>query len=171
MVMPGVLGAVTGAYLLTEIDGNLIKPFVSVYLLVMGILILQKAVGKKMERKPVKNVGVLALAGGFLDSVGGGGWGPVVTSTLLSRGRNPQYIIGTVNATEFFVAFASAGVFTLFLGLQNIQVIAGLIMGGLLAAPFGALLVGKIKPRTLMTIVGLLVIALSLRNLIKYFPL
>lgn len=171
MVIPGVIGAVVGAYILTAIDGNIVKPFVSIYLLIMGVIILRKATRKVIEKKKVRRVGVLALFGGFLDSIGGGGWGPVVTSTLLSKGRNPQYTIGTVNATEFFVAFSSAGVFTWFMGLQNVSVIAGLVIGGIIAAPLGALLVGKVKPKTLMIIVGSLIIFLSLRNLIKYLPI
>lgn len=170
MVIPGVLGAVTGAYLLTSIDGDVVKPFVAVYLLIMGVIIIRKAMYKVIEKKKVQRVGVLALFGGFLDSIGGGGWGPVVTSTLLSKGRNPKYTIGTVNATEFFVAFSSAGVFTWFMGLQNVAVIAGLVIGGLVAAPVGALVVGKLKPKTMMLIVGGLIIFLSLRTLAKYLP-
>ncbi len=171
MVIPGVLGAMLGAYILTNINGDYIKPFVSVYLLVMGVVIIRKALRSVIAKEKVQRVGLLALAGGFLDSIGGGGWGPVVTSTLLSKGRSPQYTIGTVNATEFFVTFASAGVFTWFMGLQNISVIAGLVIGGVIAAPFGALLVGKIKPKTLMIAVGVLIVFLSVRNLIKFFPL
>lgn len=171
MVIPGVLGAVVGAYLLTAVNGDYIKPVVSLYLLIMGIAILRKALRKVIPREKFKHVGLLALAGGFLDSIGGGGWGPVVTSTLLGKGRSPQYTIGTVNATEFFVTFASAGVFTLFMGVQNISVIAGLIIGGIIAAPFGALVVGKISPKKLMIAVGVLIILLSLRNLIKFLPL
>jgi uncharacterized membrane protein YfcA len=171
IVIPGVFGAMLGAYILTNINGDYIKPFVSVYLLVMGVVIIRKALRSVIAKEKVKRVGLLALAGGFLDSIGGGGWGPVVTSTLLSKGRSPKYTIGTVNATEFFVTFASAGVFTWFMGLQNISVIAGLVIGGVIAAPFGALLVGKIKPKTLMIAVGALIIFLSLRNLLKFLPL
>lgn len=171
MVVPGVLGAMLGAYILTNINGDYIKPFVSVYLLVMGVVIIRKALRSVIAKEKVQRVGLLALAGGFLDSMGGGGWGPVVTSTLLSKGRSPQYTIGTVNATEFFVTFASAGVFTWFMGLQNVSVIAGLVIGGVIAAPFGALLVGKVKPKTLMIAVGLLIVFLSLRNLVKFLPL
>jgi uncharacterized membrane protein YfcA len=171
MVIPGVLGAVTGAYILTSIDGDAVKPYVSAYLLIMGIIIIRKAFRKTIVKRKVAKVGVLAAVGGFVDSIGGGGWGPVVTSTLLSRGRDPRYTIGTVNATEFFVAFASAGVFTWMMGLQNLLVIAGLVIGGVLASPFGALLAGRVKPRTLMIMVGVMIIFLSLRNIIKYLPL
>jgi len=171
MLVPGVLGSVTGAYILTSVNPDYIKPFVSVYLFIMGIIVIRKALVKHITNRKVKRVGLLALAGGFLDAIGGGGWGPVVTSTLLSKGRNPKYTIGTVNTTEFFVTAASAGIFTLFMGLQNVQVIAGLVIGGVVAAPFGALLVGKIKARTLMIMVGCLIILLSLRSLLKYLPI
>lgn len=170
MVIPGVLGAVVGAYILSNIDGDVVKPYVAAYLLIMGAIVIKKSFGRTINKQPIKGVGLLAAVGGFLDSIGGGGWGPVVTSTLLSRGRDPKYTIGTVNTTEFFVAFASAGIFTLFMGLQNVQVIAGLVVGGIIAAPFGALIVGKIKPRILMIMVGILIILLSLRTLIKYIP-
>ena len=105
MVIPGVIGAMAGAYILTSIHGDIVKPFVSIYLLVMGTVIIRKATRKVIEKKKVQRVGLLALFGGFLDSIGGGGWGPVVTSTLLSKGRNPQYTIGTVNATVIFSPF------------------------------------------------------------------
>lgn len=130
------------------------------------VFVTSKHLGAEFKRP-----GWLALVGGFLDSIGGGGWGPVVNSTLLgSGGLAPKYTIGTVNTVEFFVTFASAGVFTLFLGIDSFTVIGGLIVGGVIAAPFGAVLVGRIKPRTLMLMVGLLIIFLSLRNLIKYIP-
>lgn len=172
MVLPGVLGAVLGAYVLTSVNGDAIKPFVSSYLLVMGVVVLRKVfVTSKHLGAEFKRPGWLALIGGFLDSIGGGGWGPVVNSTLLgSGGLAPKYTIGTVNTVEFFVTLASAGVFTLFLGIDSFTVIGGLIVGGVIAAPFGAVLVGKIKPRTLMLMVGLLIIFLSLRNLVKYSP-
>ncbi len=169
LVVPGVLGGMIGAYILSSFDGNIIKPYVNVYLFFMGIIILRKALMPKIERSKVRRVGLLALAGGFLDSVGGGGWGPVVNSTLLSKGKSPRIIIGTVNTVEFFVAFASAGVFTMFMGLQNVQIVLGLIIGGVIAAPFGAYLVGKIKTKPLMLMVGLLVCFLSLRTLLKTF--
>lgn len=173
MVMPGVLGAALGAYVLTSFNGDIVKPFVSAYLLLMGLLILRKVFYPPPPHVgEVKRVGWLALLGAFLDSVGGGGWGPVVNSTLLGKGGlAPRYIIGTVNTVEFFVTLTSAGVFTLFLGIDNFTVIGGLITGGVIAAPFGAVLIGKMKPKVLMTMVGILIILLSLRTLVKYIPL
>jgi len=169
LVIPAVLGGMVGAYLLSSFDGNMVKPFVNTYLFIMGVVIIRKALAPRIERSKVKNLSLLALLGGFLDSVGGGGWGPVVNSTLLSKGKTPRLIIGTVNSVEFFLTFASAGVFTLFMGLQNVQIIVGLVLGGVVAAPFGAYLVGKVKAKPLMIIVGLLVCFLSLRTLYKVF--
>jgi uncharacterized protein len=169
LVIPGVLGAATGAFLLSKLDGDAFKPFVNGYLLIIGFMLVRKGIAAKIHRKKIKRIGALAFVGGTLDSMGGGGWGPVVNSTLLSKGKHPKYIIGTVNTVEFFIAFASAGVFTLFLGMQHIEIITGLIIGGVVAAPIGAFLVGKIKPRPLIFCVGLLVCFLSLRGLYNYF--
>ena len=169
LVIPAVLGGVVGAFLLSSFDGNMVKPFVNIYLFIMGVVIIRKALAPRVKRSKVKNLSLLALVGGFLDSVGGGGWGPVVNSTLLSKGKTPRLIIGTVNTVEFFLTFASAGVFTLFMGLQNVQIIIGLVLGGVVAAPFGAYLVGKVKTKPLMIMVGLLVCFLSLRTLYKVF--
>jgi len=104
-----------------------------------------------------------------MDAIGGGGWGPIVTSTLLSKGRTVHYTIGSVNAAEFFITIASAGTFLLFTGISSWQVIIGLIIGGVIAAPFAAILVRKLKRKPIMIIVGLLVIFMSLRNIISSF--
>lgn len=168
LVIPGVLGAVTGAYLLSDvIDGGIIKPFISAYLAFLGILILKKALAKTTEKKKTKNIGALAGFGGFMDSIGGGGWGPIVTSTLLGQGRNPRYTIGSVNAAEFVVTFASGITFLIFTGVSSWQVVLGLVVGGVIAAPFGAYFVHKIKRKPLMIFVGLLVIGLSLNTIIR----
>lgn len=166
LILPGMIGAIAGALLLSYVDGKAIKPFVSAYLVVMGIMIIQKAFKKITKKKKTKNLGPLGFVGGFVDSIGGGGWGPVVTSTLLSRGRNPKYTIGSVNLAEFFVAIASAATFVMLLELDNWLVVFGLIAGGVLAAPLAALVVGKVKPKYLMIVVGALIILLSVRNIV-----
>ncbi len=167
LLIPGVLGAITGAYLLSDvIDGDFIKPFIAFYMLVLGIIIIRKAIQKNLVKNKTKNIGLLAASGGFLDSIGGGGWGPIVTSTLLGQGRDPRYTIGSVNAAEFAITFASGVTFLIFHGVNSWQVVLGLIVGGVIAAPFGALIVGKIKRKPLMLIVGVLVIGLSLRTIL-----
>jgi uncharacterized membrane protein YfcA len=168
LLIPGVLGSVTGAYLLADvIDGDVVKPFIAVYMIVLAIIIIRKAARKRIIKKKTKRLSILASFGGFMDAVGGGGWGPIVTSTLLGRGRNPRYTIGSVNAAEFAVSFASGVTFMLFGGIDGWQVIIGLILGGVIAAPIAAILVNKIKRQPMMIAVGVLIIILSLRTLSK----
>jgi len=169
LLIPGVIGALTGAWILTNIDGNAIKPWISAYLLFMGIYILSKAWRRvKAQRKEApKHVPALALTGGFVDAVGGGGWGPVVTSSLLGSGMDPRTTIGSVNAAEFFLAIASGVTFAVLVGFTHWQVIAGLVIGGLFAAPFAAWLCRHLPARVLLVIVGVLISLLSLFNLWK----
>ncbi|MCJ2032484.1 sulfite exporter TauE/SafE family protein [Methylobacterium sp. J-043] len=170
LLIPGVIGAVAGAYLLTSVDGETIKPFVSVYLLGMGLYVLSKAFRTlKTRREPPRAVVPLALGGGFVDAIGGGGWGPVVTTTLVGGGQDPRTTIGSVNAAEFFVAVASGLSFTLLGGLTHWTTIAGLVVGGLFAAPIAAGLVRVIPARVLMVVVGLLIAGLSLVSLTGLF--
>ena len=168
LLIPGVLGSATGAYLLSDvIDGDVIKPFIAVYMIVLAIIIMKKAFKKNIVKKKTKSLDLLASFGGFMDAVGGGGWGPIVTSTLLGRGRNPRYTIGSVNAAEFAVSFASGITFMLFGGIHGWQVIIGLILGGVIAAPLAAFLVNKIQRKPMMIVVGILIIILSLKTLSK----
>lgn len=169
LVIPGVIGAVIGAYLLSSIDGKQIKPYISAYLLAMGLYVIYKALQNKTIKKKTKNIGPLAFAGGLLDSIGGGGWGPVVVSHLLTNGRNPRYTIGSVNLAEFFVALAGASTFTFLLGIDNWIVVIGLMAGGVFASPFAAYLCQKVNNRTLMLIVGFVIILLSLRTIMLSF--
>jgi len=169
LLIPGVLGSITGAYLLSDvINGDIIKPFIAVYMIILAVVIIKKALKKTIVKKKTKKLSVLAAFGGFMDSVGGGGWGPIVTSTLLGRGRNPRYTIGSVNAAEFAISFASGITFMLFGGIHGWQVIIGLIAGGVIAAPIGAYLVNKIKRKPMMVAVGILIILLSLKTLSKF---
>lgn len=170
LLLPGVLGAATGAYILSDlIDGDKILPYVTIYTIILGVLILKKAFKTNITKKKTKNLGFLAIFGGFMDSVGGGGWGPIVTSTLLSRGRDVRYTIGSVNAAEFAVAFASGITFMLFDGFNNWQVASGLILGGICAAPFGAYFLGKIPRKPAQITVGAVIILLGLNKLVRIF--
>nr|WP_237151209.1 sulfite exporter TauE/SafE family protein [Pontibacter actiniarum] len=172
IVLPGVLGAILGAYLLFSFEEYLfiIKPIVALYTLVLGILILRKVLRKKVKKQPVKRLGFLATAGGFLDAIGGGGWGPIVSSTLIAKGRNPMYTIGSVNLAEFFVSIASSATFVAFAGISHWQVILGLILGGSISAPIGARLARKLPVKTMMIIVGIVVIIVSLRLIVMALP-
>ncbi len=170
LAIPGIIGAMIGAFLLAQVlDGNAIKPFISAYLMVLGILIIIKSIKEPLFKEEIKNVAPLGLIGGALDSIGGGGWGPIVTSNIIQKGRTPQITIGTVNTAEFFVAFFSTGVFLFFLGLEGWKTILGLVVGGVLAAPIGAYVLRFIKPRILMFIVGLVIIISSLFTIITTY--
>lgn len=165
ILVPGVIGAIAGAYLLTSLEQYIyiIKPLVAVYTLILGILIIQKALKKRIEKRPIRKIGLLAFAGGTLDSIGGGGWGPIVTSTLIARGRHPKYTIGSVNLAEFFVSLASSVTFITLIGFSHWQVVLGLILGGMVAAPIAATLSRKLPIKTMMIMVGTIVIIVSLR--------
>ena len=171
LLLPGVAGSVGGALLLArfgETYANYLKPLLAVYLLILGLRIIAKAVQKQPQRRrQVKNAGWLAGVGGFLDSFGGGGWGPLVTSTLIANGRTPNYVIGTVSLVEFFVTLASALTFFSLLGLSHWPIVLGLIVGGVAAAPLAARLAGRIPTRWMFVGVGLLVILWSLWALRK----
>jgi uncharacterized protein len=170
LLIPGVIGSIVGAYLLSGvINVEKIKPFVAIYMMVLAIIIITKAVRKNIAKKKTKHLGVLASFGGFMDAVGGGGWGPIVTSTLIGNGRCPKYTIGSVNAAEFAVSFASGVTFLLIGGIQSWQLILGLILGGVVTAPIAALLVNKIKRKPMMILVGIMILLLSVKMLSKLF--
>jgi uncharacterized membrane protein YfcA len=170
LLIPGVLGAIAGAYLLSRLGNeyaNVVRPILATYTLFLGIKIIRNAFRKNTEQAKVKRVGWLAGAGGFLDSFGGGGWGPLVTSTLISKGKSPRYVIGSVSLTEFFVTLASALTFFALLGVSHWPVILGLILGGIIAAPIAARLVGKLPMKTMFLCVATLVIFWSVRIILK----
>jgi hypothetical protein len=171
LVIPGVIGGIIGAFILSNIDTTIIEPIINVYLIIMGIRIIYKAFKEPAEKilAPIKTW-ILGIFGGFLDAIGGGGWGPVVTTTLVANGQTPRYVIGSVNASEFFVTLAQAATFVTLLGIKEYwQIIAGLAVGGVIAAPFAAILTKKIKPKTIMLIVAITVALLNVRNIILAF--
>jgi uncharacterized membrane protein YfcA len=169
LVLPGMLGAILGAYILTAIPSDIIKPLVSIYLLVMGALILVKAFRELSPQVVRSHLVPLGLVGGFLDAIGGGGWGPIVTTTLVARGHNPRFAIGSVNATEFFITLSQTITFILVIGLTYWQAIVGLAIGGAIAAPLAAILTKRVRVRTLMILVGILIMILSLRTIYQTF--
>lgn len=168
LAIPGVIGSVTGAYILSNVlDGGFIKPYVSAYLFLIGVFILIKSFKVIKPKSESNKVSALGLAGGFFDSIGGGGWGPIVTSNLILRGETPKETVGTVNTAEFFVTFFSTGVFLFFVGVDSWKIIVALIVGGVIAAPFGALMAKKMNPRILMLIVGIVIIITSSYTIYK----
>ncbi len=169
LIVPGVLSASLGAFLLGSIvDGAAIKPYINVYLIVLGGMILLKAFKKKpIQGTNLKNAPVYALFGGFLDAIGGGGWGPIVSSNLIRQGNTPSTVIGTVNTAEFFVTYFTAGILIYFTGIQSWQIILGLIVGGTLAAPVGAYIAKSLPTKTMMIAVGILIMLISAYSLVK----
>jgi uncharacterized membrane protein YfcA len=169
LAVPGMLGGAVGAYLLTTLPGDAIAPFVSVYLLLMGAWILWKALRSERPAgaEPPRWIAPLGLGGGFLDAIGGGGWGPMVTSTLLGHGTTPRYTIGSVSFAEFFVTVTISVTFLGTIGLELWPIIAGLILGGALAAPLAAYAAKAIPDRPLMILVGSVIVLLSIRGLVR----
>ncbi len=164
LCIPGLLGGVMGAYILTAVPAGVIRPVVTAYLFLIGLWIIARVWRRVEERRVTHGIAPLALAGGFLDAIGGGGWGPIVTSTLVARGNNPRMTIGSVNLAEWFVTVAQSATFLTILGLPPWQAIVGLIIGGVLSAPLAAHVTRRLPARTLALLVGLAIAALSIRN-------
>lgn len=169
LLIPGVVGAVVGAYFLASFPGETLRPFIAVYLLVMGGVIIVKAFREFPPRSVSTHLVPLGFTGAFVDAVGGGGWGPIVASTLIVRGNDVRSTVGSVNAVEFFVTLAASVTFFLTIGLGNWPVIAGLALGGLIAAPIGAWACKHVPVKPFMIGVGVLVCLLSVRTLARYF--
>jgi len=174
LALAGVLGGIIGALFLVHVDTDFIRPWISGYLLLLGILIVLRSLKagqpekKEDDRGPGIFTPVLGFFSGLLDAIGGG-WGPMVTSNLIARGEPPRYAIGSVNTAEFFVKTAIAATFFTTIGLTFHKIVIGLLIGGVLAAPFGAYILRVINPRMLIGMVGGLIIALSLYQLSKVF--
>lgn len=170
LIVPGIIGTLVGVHVVTSVDGNTIRPWISAYLLGMGVFILIRAFRAIHIAMPnLRRVFPVALLGGFADSVGGGGWGPVVTTTLIGSGHEPRTTIGSVNAAEFVISLASGLSFTVLIGIQHWESVAGLVLGGVVIAPFAARLTHRFDRRVMMIAVGLLVSGLSLFSIFKAF--
>ncbi|MEO8374715.1 MAG: sulfite exporter TauE/SafE family protein [Sphingomonas bacterium] len=162
LVIPGMIGGALGAYVLSNVDASVAKPFVMAYLASIGLYLLYRAWRGKVEPREPKIIEPLGLVGGFLDAAGGGGWGPVVTSNLLVQGASPRTTIGTVNTSEFFLTATISATFIGTMGFAafTLQTV-GLLIGGLIAAPFGGLLAKRVPARLLMAMVGVLLTVTS----------
>ena len=163
LAVPGVVGAVIGAFVLTYVDGAVIRPWISLYLAGLGLLIVIRAFRKPPGEAPRRDPAIapVGFAGAFLDTVGGGGWGPIVTTTLVGRGHEPRYAVGSVNVAEFIVKTSASASFLMLIGLMHAPIVLALLAGGVIAAPFGGYLAKRIPPKPFIVMVGMLVIALS----------
>jgi uncharacterized protein len=165
LAVPGVLGGAAGALLLARIPGDALRPIVSVYLLAVGILIARKVwIGNSLARKRPANP-ALGLTAGFLDAVGGGGWGPITTGSLIHQQHEPRKAIGSANAAEFFVTVTITAVLWHAFGLTYLKLVVALMLGGIVAAPLAASITKYVSAKVAMTSVASLTIALSLLNL------
>jgi uncharacterized membrane protein YfcA len=163
LAIPGVIGGVLGAYVLTQIDGATVKPFVLTYLAAIGLFLVWRGIRYPPEHKAPRIIEPLGLVGGFLDAAGGGGWGPVVTGNLLVQGAEPRRTIGTVNTAEFVVTLSVSITFVLALGLAAFTgATLGLLIGGVLAAPLGAVIARRAPPKAMLVLVGTLLTLTSL---------
>ncbi len=170
LLWPGVIGAVLGVIgvsFLSKEYFNILKPFISTYTLVLGIIIIIRTFKTPKKTKKIKQLGPIALCGGFFDSVGGGGWGPIVTSSLLASGRSFRYAVGSAHLAKFFVAVTSTFTFFLFIGLSHWQIIFGLVVGGMIAAPMSIYFSTKIPIKKGLFMVGVLIILISLKTIIQ----
>jgi uncharacterized protein len=167
-----VLGAVLGAWILSNIDITAARRWVYAYLLVMGVYILWKSFRIALApRTPAGWTAVLGFCAGFLDASGGGGWGPLTTSTLIGSGHAPRQSVGSVNSTEFFVTVAAATTFFAEIGATPLDQLIPLLVGGVLAAPFGGWAVKHVSARALMIAVGVLIVMLSIFQLLRVLRL
>ncbi|ESU28324.1 siroheme synthase domain-containing protein [Flavobacterium limnosediminis JC2902] len=170
LAIPGVIGAVSGALLLIYLGNKyetITYAILASYTMLIGIRLIIIAFRKKIEKQKIKNTGILGFSGGLFDAFGGGGWGPIVTSTLLAKGRKSSYVVGTVSLAEFFVTLAASLTFFASIGVSHWYIVVGLILGGSLAAPLAARLAGKLPQKTAILAVAFLVIVFSIRMLFK----
>jgi hypothetical protein len=169
LAIPAIVGAIIGAIALTyagEYYAKLTKPVIAAYAMYLGFRILQNAYknkngnGNGIRRKT--NIPVLGFIGGFIDSFGGGGWGPLVTGTFIKNGRTPKYVIGSSTMAKFILTVASAVTFLFTVGIQHWNIVAGLLIGGIITAPFSAMLTSKLPVRKMFIAVGIVVIIMGL---------
>lgn len=155
LLIPGIIGGVAGAYVLTSLDAEVVKPFVLIYLAGIGLLLLWRGLLYPPKVREAGLVAPLGLVGGFLDAAGGGGWGPVVTSNLLIQGADPRKVVGTVNTVEFFLTLTISATFIYHLGIADVAgATLGLLIGGVMAAPLGAWAAKHFPPKTMLVLVG-----------------
>jgi hypothetical protein len=162
LLLPGMVGGVLGAYLLSSLDASVVKPFVLIYLAGIGLYLLWRGLFYPPKFKEANLIAPLGLAGGFLDAAGGGGWGPVVTSNLLIQGADPRKVVGTVNTVEFFLTITVSAVFIFNLGIADLAgATLGLLIGGLCAAPLGAWAAKHFPAKQMLIMVGVVLTTTS----------
>jgi len=169
LLIPGIAGAILGAYILSNFPGDELRPYISGYLILIGAIIVYKAFREFPPREVTSHLMPLGFVGAFIDAIGGGGWGPIVASNLIVRGNDIRKTVGSVNAVEFFVTLSASATFLITLGMTNWQIILGLAIGGVFAAPLGAWASKYIPVKPFMIFVGVLIVLISIRTLWIYY--
>lgn len=173
LVLPAIIGVIIGVAAISflgEEYAKYVKPFISLYTMYLGFKIFQNSVLKKDSVKYPKrkaNFKVLGVFGGFIDSFTGGGWGPLVTGTLIKNGYTPRYVVGSSTVAKFILTVASAIAFIYTIGIHHWNIVLGLLIGGIITAPFSARLTSKVPSKYMFIAVGVLVMGLSLSSIIK----
>jgi hypothetical protein len=172
LTITGVIGAILGAYTLSMLSLEFAKPVVSLILTILGITILLKFLLKRAtkERTFSKNVTrLLGFVGAFVDVLGGGGWGPIVTSTLVAKGKEPRKAVGTVEITEPIISFTAVIVLGLLCGFENFlwTIVLPIMIGGFILTPVSAYITKKIPKKLFGILVGSWLIILNLRTILQ----
>ncbi|MCT3763998.1 TSUP family transporter [Elizabethkingia anophelis] len=173
LVPVAILGAIIGAFTLSHFGehyAHIVKPIIACYTLYLGANILKNAFKKKgvtVKAKRKTNLRILGLAGGFIDSFAGGGWGPLVTGTLMKDGRTPRYVVGSSTVAKFLLTVTSAITFIFTIGIHHWNIVLGLLLGGIFTAPFSAMLTAKLPTKKMFIVVGSVVIIMSLTTIMK----
>ena len=170
------VGAFIGAFALSHFGehyAHIVKPVIAFYTLYLGINILKNAFKGKNKKsgnsrqKKTTNLRILGLAGGFIDSFAGGGWGPLVTGTLIKEGRTPRYVVGSSTVAKFLLTVVSALTFIFTIGIHHWNIVLGLLLGGVFTAPFSAMFASRLPAKKMFAVVGVVVIVMSLITIVK----
>ena len=165
LLVPGVLGGIVGASVLAHAPTPIVRPFVWGYLLITSLVVLSRVILKRTPLEVKAQGPALGAVAGFLDAIGGGGWGTIVTSTMVARGVSPRYAIGTANAVDFFVALATSLALWFQLGQMRYDMVLALLIGGATAAPIAAYVTRHVPQRAAATAVGVFVFLLGATGL------
>lgn len=167
LLLPAMAGGAIGAFILSSLPGEAMRPWVALYLMIMGGVIMFRGLVRVPPRQVKTKIIPLGFFAALIDALGGGGWGPITASTLIARGQDVRYAVGSINAAEFFVTLSVSLTFLMTIGFSHGHIILGLALGGFIAAPFGAWLCRRVPARPFMLAVGAVIIGLSLYNLWK----
>ncbi|MBD8898282.1 sulfite exporter TauE/SafE family protein [Rhodanobacter sp. DHG33] len=168
LAIPGAIGALLGVWLAVHLPASWLRIVLTPYLLGMGLFLLLRSARRPGERtEPPRGTSLLGMAVGFVDAIGGGGWSALTATTLLARGMQPRVVIGSVHLAKCVVSLAASAAFLFGIGAGHVIAVLGLIAGGILAAPFGALFIRRVPARAATVLAGLAVLVLGINNVVR----